>query len=64
MRDNKKALNWFPKHESSQNEKSDHELGDICSGAADLCKQQPNLARFKVTKTADRENCENTKKNK
>ena len=48
MRDNKKALNWFPKHESSQNEKSDHELGDICSGAADLCKQQPNLGRFKV----------------
>ena len=22
--------------------------GDICCGAADLCKQQPNLARFKV----------------
>ena len=44
--------------------------GDICCGAAILCKQQPNLARFKVTiqfeatnfmKTADRENCENTK---
>ena len=43
---------------------------DICYGAADLCKQQPNLARFKVAsqfeatnfiKTADKENCENTK---
>ena len=26
-----------------------HSIRDIGSGAADLCKQQPNLARFKVT---------------
>ena len=25
-------------------------LWDICCGAADLCEQQPNLARFKVAK--------------
>ena len=42
-----------------------HDFRNICSSAGDLCKQQPNLARFKVAsqfeatnfmKTVDREN--------